>query len=80
MYYVNMKLLLEKCKNDSNTSSSSSSVTTRRKAKQGIQEILLHHPVGYFSKEKESAEDYNLACMYLPAISTQRVWKVINIF
>ena len=50
-------------KNDSNTSSSSSSVTTRRKAKQGIQEVLLHHPVGYFSKEKESAQDYNLACI-----------------
>ena len=50
--------------NDSNTSSSSSSsVTTRRKAKQGIQEVLLHHPVGYYSKEKESAEDYNLACI-----------------
>ena len=25
--------------------------------------VLLHHPVGYFSKEKESSENYNLAAI-----------------
>eukprot|EP00944_MAST-04C_sp_MAST-4C-sp1_P011013 g11013.t1 len=43
-----------------------SSPTSEIRAK--TKKVLLHHPVGYFSKEKESSENYNLAaiCTFPP--------------
>ena len=38
-----------------------SSPTSEIRAK--TKKVLLHHPVGYFSKEKESSENYNLAAI-----------------
>ena len=57
--------IMTECENSSSSNSNSNNNNNNRNSKEKGEEEddRVHVPVGYFSKEKQSAEEYNLACI-----------------
>ena len=56
--------IVTECENSSSSNSNNNNNNNRNSKEKGEEEDdRVHVPVGYFSKEKHSAEEYNLACI-----------------